>query len=107
MSDRFVPFVFMALRHRTASLGPPKYEKKKHTSFYRSLTDGSAILMNPSKGETSVLGFHCQRNMAVRMRKVMARPWVALTLAVRGFWDASFPRSGSNGNGFATLPLAV
>ena len=80
----------MALGHRTASLGPPKYEKK-NTTFYLSLTDGSAMLMNPSKGETAVHGFHCPRDMAVRMRKVMARPWVALTLAVRGFWDASFP----------------
>lgn len=69
--------------------------------------DGYAMLTSPNEGETAVHGFHCQRDMAVRMRKVMARPWVALTLAVRGFWDASFPRSGSNGNGFATLPLAA
>ena len=45
--------------------------------------------------------------MAGHMRKVMAWPWVALTSAVRGFWNASFPRSGFNGNGFATLPLAA
>ena len=27
LSDRFVPFVFMALGHRKAPLGPPKYKK--------------------------------------------------------------------------------
>ena len=98
----------MALGHRTAPLGLPKYEKKtKKTGFSRSLTDDYAMLMSPSKGETTVHGFHCPRDMAVRLRKVMARPWVAVTSAVRGFWDASFPRSGSNGNSFATLPLAA
>ena len=27
LSDRFVPFVLMALGHHTALLGPPKYKK--------------------------------------------------------------------------------
>ena len=46
--------------------------------FPRSLTDGYAMLMSPSKGETAVHGCHCSRDMAVRMREVMARPWVGV-----------------------------
>ena len=49
-----------------------------HTSFSRSLTDRYAMLMSPSKGETAVHGFHCLRDMAVRMHEVMARPWVGV-----------------------------
>ena len=30
----------------------------------------------PSKGETAVHGGHCPRDMVVRMRRVMATPWV-------------------------------
>ena len=37
-----------------------------------SVTDGYAMLMSPSKG------CHCSRDMAVRMREVMARPWVGV-----------------------------
>ena len=29
-------------------------------------------------GETSVPGYHCPRDMAVRMREVMGRPWVGV-----------------------------
>ena len=39
LSDRFVPFVVMALGHRTAPLGPPKYEKKKQTNGFFVVTD--------------------------------------------------------------------
>ena len=46
--------------------------------FPRSLTDGYAMLMSPSKGETAVHDCHCSRDMAVRMREVMARPWVGV-----------------------------
>ena len=49
-----------------------------HTSFPWSLTDSYAMLMSPSKGETAVHGFHCLRDMAVRMHEVMARPWVGV-----------------------------
>ena len=76
LSDRFVPLVFMALGHRTAALGPPKY--KKDTGFPRSLTDDYVMLMSPSKGETAVHGCHCPCDMAVGMREVMARPWVGV-----------------------------
>jgi len=46
--------------------------------FPQSLTDGYAMLMSPSKGKTAVHGCHCQRDMAVRMREVMARPRVGV-----------------------------
>ena len=48
------------------------------TGFPRSLTYGYAMLMSPSKDETAVHGCHCPRDMAVRMREVMARPWVGV-----------------------------
>ena len=34
--------------------------------------------MRPNKAETAVHGCHCQSDMAVRMRKVLARPWVGV-----------------------------
>ena len=49
-----------------------------HTSFPRSLTDGYAMLMSPSKGETAVDGFHCLSDMTVRMHEVMASLWVGV-----------------------------
>ena len=51
-----------------------RLETKKRTGFPQSLTDGYAMLIGPSKGETAVHGCHCPRDMAVRMREVMARP---------------------------------
>ena len=33
------------------------------------------MLMKPKKDETDVHGCHCLGDMAVRMRKVLARPW--------------------------------
>ena len=36
------------------------------------------MLMRPIKAETAVHGCHCQGDMAVRMRKVLARPWVGV-----------------------------
>ena len=38
-------------------------------------------LMRPNKAETAVIGCHCPGDMAVRMRKVLARPWVQLVLS--------------------------
>ena len=55
-----------------------RLETKKRTGFPHSLTDGYATLIGPSKGETAVHGCHCPRDMAVRMREVMARPWVGV-----------------------------
>ena len=36
------------------------------------------MLMRPNKGETAVHGCHCSGDLAVRMRKVLARPWVGV-----------------------------
>ena len=38
------------------------------------------MLMSPNKGETSVHGCHCPGDMAVRMREVLAGPWVGVCL---------------------------
>ena len=35
-------------------------------------------LMSPNKGETAVHGCSCPIDMAVRMREVLARPWVGV-----------------------------
>ena len=43
-----------------------------------ALPDGYAMLMSPNKGETAVHGCHCPGDMAVRMREVLARPWVGV-----------------------------
>ena len=40
--------------------------------------DGCAMLMSPKKGETAVHGCHCPGDMAVRMSKVLTRPWVGV-----------------------------
>ena len=55
-------------------------QQEKTMGFSRSLTDGYAMLMSPSKakGGTAVHGCHCPRDMAVRMREVMAMPWVGV-----------------------------
>ena len=45
------------------------------SGFPRSLTDGYAMLMSPSKGETAVHSCHCPHDMAVRVREVMAVGW--------------------------------
>ena len=49
-----------------------------YLSLPRSLTDGYTMLMCSSNGETAVHGCHCPRDMAVRMREVMARPWIGV-----------------------------
>ena len=49
---------------------------KKYTGFPRPLTDSYAMLMSPGKVETGIHACHHPRDMAVRMREVMARPWV-------------------------------
>ena len=36
------------------------------------------MLMSSSKGETAVHGCFCPVDMAVRMREVLARPWVGV-----------------------------
>ena len=44
------------------------------------LPDGYAMMMRPNKAETAVHGCHCPGDMAVRMRKVLARPWVGVSV---------------------------
>ena len=36
------------------------------------------MLMRPNKAETAAHGCHCPCDMAVRMRKVLARSWVGV-----------------------------
>ena len=36
------------------------------------------MLMRPNKAETVAHGYHCPGDMAVRMRKVLPRPWVGV-----------------------------
>ena len=61
------------LRYRVRGWGCLKNKFKKNTGFPQSVMDGYAILMSPRKGKTAVHGCHCLRDMAVRMREVMAR----------------------------------
>ena len=56
------------------------------------------MLMSPSKGETVVHGCHCPRDMAVRMREVMARPWVGVCVPlalIYCYLVIYLPRAGS------------
>ena len=57
-----------------------------YTGFLRSLTDGYAMLMIPIKNETAVHGCHCSRDMAVRMREVMARPLVGVCVPLASIY---------------------
>ena len=38
------------------------------------------LIAGYSKGETAVHGCHCSHDMAVRMRDVMARSWVSVSV---------------------------
>ena len=43
------------------------------------------MLMRPNetdKAETALHGFHCPGDSAVRMRNVLARPWVAVRVSL-------------------------
>ena len=54
--------------------------------------DGFVTLMSLNKGDTAVHGCHCPCEMAVRMREVLATPWVgvcvplAVNLSYRSLW---------------------
>ena len=45
---------------------------------YLTHVHGYAKLMRPNKAETAVHGCHCPGDMAVRIRKVLARPWIGV-----------------------------
>ena len=49
-----------------------------HRALVLFLPDHYAMLMRPNKAETAVHGCHCSGDMAVRMRKILARPWVGV-----------------------------
>ena len=49
-------------------------KRPKISLFHRP--DGYTMLMSSDKVETAVYGCHFPGNMAVRMREVLARPWV-------------------------------
>ena len=49
-----------------------------HRALVLFLPDGYVMLMRPNKAETAVHGCHCRDDMAVRMHKVLARPWVGV-----------------------------
>ena len=40
------------------------------------------MLMRPNKDEAAVHGCQCPGDMAVRMRKVLARPWVGVRVSL-------------------------
>lgn len=42
----------------------------------QSWSHGCVMLMSPNKGEIAVHGSHFSGDIAVRMREVLARPWV-------------------------------
>ena len=44
--------------------------------------DGYATLKSPNESETAVHGCHCPGEMVVRMREVLARPWVWVSVCV-------------------------
>ena len=63
-------------------LPPPPFPAPPPLVFSWGAVDGYAMLMSPNKSETAVHGCHCPSEMAVRMREVMARPWVWVSVCV-------------------------
>ena len=53
-------------------------DKFAGTNLTLKKNDLNATLMSHNKGETAVHGHHCSGDMAVRMREVLARPWVGV-----------------------------
>ena len=49
--------------------------------------DGYAILMSPNEGKTAVRGRHCPGEMAMRMREVLARPWIGVSVPLALSWS--------------------
>ena len=55
------------------------------------------MLMRPNKAEAAVHGWQCSGDIAVRMRKVLVRPWVGVQvchflflLFLNSGWDRNF-----------------
>ena len=51
---------------------------RSHMNGLLFLPDGYVMLTRPNKVETAVHGCHCPGDTSVRMRKVLARPWVGV-----------------------------
>ena len=61
---------------------PPPFPAPPPLVFSCGAVDGYAALMSPNKSETAVHGCHCPSDMAVRMREVLSRPWVWVSVCV-------------------------
>ena len=59
---------------------------------------GYAMLISPSKGKTAVHGCHCPGDMAVRMREVLARPWVGAKIDLVSCKHPGDVKSGKSPN---------
>ena len=64
--------------------------------WFSFLPDSYAMVMRPNKAGTAVHGY-CPGDMALRMRKVLAKPWVGvrvchllLLLFLNSGWDRDF-----------------
>ena len=57
------------------------------------------MLMSPNKGETAVDDCHCLGDMDVRMREVLARPWVDVYVPLA----LSLPSNGWAGKYLLTI----
>ena len=57
------------------------------------------MLISPNKSETAVRGCHCPGDMAVRMREVLARPWVGVCVPLAlSLCQSHEPREGTGVN---------
>ena len=65
-----------------STLPSPPFPAPPPLVFSWGAVDGYATLMSPNKSETAVHGCHCPGDMAVRMREVLARPWVWVSVCV-------------------------
>ena len=65
------------------------------------------MLISPNKGETAVHGFHCPDDKSMRMREVLARPWVGVCKFVYIYIIPLFTLSSiynSNASGTEQMP---
>ena len=69
--------VYLVLPRRVQST-PLSGSSTQHMLLVLFLPNGYAKLMRPNRAEAAVHGCHCPGDMAVRMRKVLARPWVGV-----------------------------
>ena len=78
-AQNLLPFSFQRLASqatRNLTSLPVNLNFRHFNSLQAEYYYGYAMLMSPNKGETAVHDYHCQGDMAVRMREVLARPGV-------------------------------